>query len=444
MNKSFKTKLRNKVRKLSKEKQEPRWMLELRLRALEEFFAKSLPEFGPSLRELDFEKIKYYYAPQKDKKENWEEIPENIRKIYEELGIPEAERRLFLGGVTAQWESEVIYKNLQERLKKQGVIFCDMDSAPRLYQGLVRKYFGKVVDYREHKFTALNTAFWSGGSFIYVPQGVRVELPLQAYFRINTRNMGQFERTLIIADKDSEVTYIEGCSAPVYTSFSLHSAVVEIIAEKGARVRYITVQNWANNIYNLVTKRMIVKERAHGIWIDGNLGSRVTMKYPSCYLVGKEAKGELISVAMAGDGQVQDTGGRMIHLAPYTQSKIISKSISQGKGVCTFRGLIRANQMARSSKAFVECDALLINKESVSNTYPLFDITPFDFILEHEASVTHLEDKLFYLAQRGIDEKEGHELITTGFVEPFTKELPLEYAVEMNRLLKLEMEGSVG
>ena len=444
MRESFKQKLREQAKRLSQEKREPGWMLQKRLEALEEFFRKSLPDFGPDLSELKFEKIKYYYAPEKGKREKWEEVPERIRQIYEELGIPEAERKLFLGGVTAEWESEVIYKSLQDRLKRQGVIFCDMDSAPRDYPGLVKKYFGKVIDYREHKFTALNTAFWSGGSFIYVPKGVKVELPLQAYFRINTKNMGQFERTLIIAEEGSEVTYIEGCSAPVYTTFSLHAAVVEIIVEKGAKVTYITVQNWANNIYNLVTKRMLVKEGGHGIWVDGNLGSRVTMKYPSCYLVGPYAKGELISVAMAGSGQIQDTGGRMIHLAPHTQSKIISKSISKGTGRCSFRGLVRAVKGAKNSKAFVQCDAMLLDENSISDTYPLFDVQEPTFVLEHEATITKLQEKVLYLQQRGIDEKTAQELITTGFVEPFTQELPLEYAVEMNRLLKLELEGSVG
>ncbi|MCC7103658.1 MAG: Fe-S cluster assembly protein SufB [Chloroflexi bacterium] len=432
------------VEAISRRKDEPEWMLKFRLRALELFNRKPMPTWGADLSGIDFENIHYYVKPSEKTEKSWEEVPEYIKDTFDKLGIPEAERK-FLGGVSAQYESEVVYHNIRDDLAKLGVIFLDMDSGLREHPDLVRKFFATVIPPGDNKFAALNSAVWSGGSFIYVPPGVHVEIPLQAYFRINTENMGQFERTLIIADEGSSVHYIEGCTAPVYSSDSLHSAVVELIGKKGAHLRYTTIQNWSNNVYNLVTKRAVAYEDAVVEWIDGNLGSKVTMKYPGVYLMGERAKGEIISVAFAGDGQHQDAGGKMVHAAPNTTSTITSKSISKGTGRTTYRGLLKVYKGAENVKSFVRCDALMLDEASRSDTYPSIEVDEENVTIEHEASVGKIsEEQLFYLMSRGLSEQNAKTMIVNGFFDCFVKELPMEYAVELNRLLALSMEGSVG
>ena len=442
--KSGKGLTRQVVEELSAMKNEPEWMLKKRLKALEHFERRPMPTWGGDLSTLNFDDIHYYVRPSDEKADNWDEVPENIRRTYEKLGIPEAERK-FLGGVGAQYESEVVYHSLQEKWQKLGVIFVDTDTAVAEYPDLVKKYFSTIIPANDNKCAALNTAVWSGGSFIYVPPGVHVDLPLQAYFRINAQNMGQFERTLIIVDEGASVHYIEGCTAPVYSSNSLHSAVVEIIVKKGGRCRYTTIQNWANNIYNLVTKRAVAYEEGTMEWIDGNLGSRLTMKYPAVYLMGRKAKGETLSVAYAGPGQHQDAGAKMVHVAPETTSTILSKSISKGGGRTTYRGLAKVQKGATHSKLNVRCDALLLDPQSRSDTIPYIEVEEERTLMSHEATVGKIgEDQLFYLQSRGLSENEAMSTIVLGFMEPFTKELPMEYAVELNRLIQLEMEGSVG
>ncbi|GIV18924.1 MAG: Fe-S cluster assembly protein SufB [Armatimonadota bacterium] len=434
------------VEMISYFKSEPDWMREFRLRALEIFLKKPMPTWGNTqlLNEIDFDDIYYYIKPAEKQGKTWEEVPETIKNTFEKLGIPEAERK-FLAGVSAQYESEVVYHSIREDLERQGVIFLDMDSGLREYPDLVRRWFGKVIPPADNKFAALNSAVWSGGSFIYVPPGVHVEIPLQAYFRINAENMGQFERTLIIADEGSRVHYIEGCTAPIYSTDSLHSAVVELVALKGAHIRYTTVQNWSKNVYNLVTKRAVAYEDATVEWVDGNLGSKLTMKYPSVYMVGKGARGDILSVAFAGPGQHQDAGAKVIHAAPYTTSTIVSKSISKGGGRTTYRGLVQVDEGAVGVKCNVRCDALLLDEYSRSDTYPTMNVKEDDVRIEHEATVSKVgEEQLFYLMSRGLSEQEATTMIINGFFEPFAKELPLEYAVELNRLIALEMEGSVG
>jgi len=432
------------VREISRIKNEPSWMEEFRVKSFKIFMEKPMPTWGVDLSKLRLDDIHYYAKPTSKKGRSWDEVPEYIKRTFERLGIPEAERK-FLAGVGGQYDSEVVYHNLRKELEKQGVIFVDTDTAVREYPEIVKKYFGTVVPPNDNKFAALNSAVWSGGSFIYVPEGVKVEMPLQAYFRINAQNVGQFERTLIIAEPYSEVQYIEGCTAPIYLSHSLHSAVVEIIAKKGAKVRYTTIQNWSIDVYNLVTKRAHAYEEARVEWVDANIGSKATMKYPSVYLLGKYASAEIISVAFAGKGQHQDTGGKVIHLAPYTSSRITSKSVSKDGGRTTYRGLLHVAKGARGVKASVRCDALLLDEYSKTDTYPYVEILEDDATVTHEATVGKIsEDQLFYLMSRGIPEVEALNMIVLGFFEPFIKELPMEYAVEMNRLLRLEMTGSVG
>jgi len=432
------------VNEISWMKKEPEWMLKFRLRSLEMFRKKPMPNWGADLSVIDFENIFYYLKAQDKQSTSWEDLPPDIKKTYDRLGVPEAERK-FLAGVSAQYESEVVYHSLHEELSKKGVIFTDTDSALRDHPELFKEYFGTVIPPADNKFAALNSAVWSGGSFIYVPKGVRVDIPLQAYFRINAENMGQFERTLIICDEGSFVHYIEGCTAPIYTSDSLHSAVVEIIVKKNARCRYTTIQNWSTNVFNLVTKRALAYADATMEWVDGNLGSQITMKYPSVYLMEPGAKGDVLSVAFAGKGQHQDAGGKMIHVAPNTTSTITSKSISKGGGRTSYRGHIKMYPGANNSKSFVKCDALLLDDESRSDTYPYNDVDAENVTLGHEATVSKVSDEqLFYLMSRGITRNEAETMIVNGFIEPFTKELPLEYAVELNRLIQLEMEGSVG
>jgi len=432
------------VREISRIKNEPSWMEEFRVKAFRIFMEKPMPTWGVNLSKLNLNEIHFYAKPTSKKGRSWEEVPEYIKRTFERLGIPEAERK-FLAGVGGQYDSEVVYHNLRKELEKQGVIFVDTDTAVKEYPEIVRKYFGTVVPPNDNKFAALNSAVWSGGSFIYVPEGVKVEMPLQAYFRINAQNIGQFERTLIIAEPYSEVHYIEGCTAPIYLSHSLHSAVVEIIAKKGAKVRYTTIQNWSIDVYNLVTKRAHAYEEARVEWVDANIGSRATMKYPSVYLLGKYASAEIISVAFAGKGQHQDTGGKVLHFAPYTSSRITSKSVSKDGGRTTYRGLLHVAKGARGVKASVRCDALLLDEYSKTDTYPYVEILEDDATVTHEATVGKIsEDQIFYLMSRGIPEVEALNMIVLGFFEPFIKELPMEYAVEMNRLLRLEMTGSVG
>jgi len=428
------------VKEISRQKHEPDWMIKFRLEALKIYHSKPLPSWGQNLGEIDFDDLYYYLKPIEKKAASWDELPKEIKETYEKIGIPEAERK-FLGGVSAQYESEVVYKSIKKTLAKKGVIFLDMDSGLRDYPQIVKKYFGKIVPSTDNKFAALNSAVWSGGSFIYVPKEVKVELPLQAYFRINAEKMGQFERTLIIADEGSFIHYVEGCTAPIYSTDSLHAAVVEIIVEKGARVRYTTIQNWSKNVYNLVTKRMEVKEDGIGEWVDGNLGSKLTMKYPSLYLTGKRARGEILSIAYAGRGQCQDAGGKAVHLAAYTSSKITSKSISVGGGKTVFRGLVKMYPEAVGSRTKTVCNTLIVGKESKSETYPTMDVRLSDVIAEHEATVSKIsEEQLFYLNSRGIEKSEAEALIVNGFIEPIVKELPLEYAVELNRLIQMEMK----
>ncbi|WP_028244506.1 Fe-S cluster assembly protein SufB [Pseudoclavibacter soli] len=433
------------VREISRLKNEPQWMLDRRLKGLQMFARKPMPMWGADLSGIDFDNIKYFVRSTEKQAESWEELPEDIRKTYEKLGIPEAERQRLVAGVAAQYESEVVYHQIREDLEEQGVIFLDTDTALKEHPEFFEEYFGTVIPAGDNKFAALNTAVWSGGSFVYVPKGVHVEIPLQAYFRINTENMGQFERTLIIADEDSYVHYIEGCTAPIYKSDSLHSAVVEIIVKKNARVRYTTIQNWSNNVYNLVTKRAIAHEGATMEWIDGNIGSKVTMKYPSVYLVGEHARGETLSVAFAGEGQHQDPGAKMIHLAPYTSSSIVSKSIARGGGRAGYRGEVRFGENAHHSANTVRCDALLVDDISRSDTYPAVDIRVDDVTMGHEATVSKVSDEqLFYLMSRGMPEDEAMAMIIRGFIEPIARELPMEYALELNKLIELQMEGAVG
>ncbi|MCP3424513.1 Fe-S cluster assembly protein SufB [Rothia sp. AR01] len=433
------------VRDISAKKSEPEWMLNLRLKALKFFDRKPMPNWGADLSGIDFDNIKYFVRSTEKQAETWEDLPEEIRDTYEKLGIPEAERNRLVAGVAAQYESEVVYHQIREDLEAQGVIFLDTDTALKEHPEFFEEYFGTVIPVGDNKFAALNTAVWSGGSFVYVPPGVHVEIPLQAYFRINTENMGQFERTLIIADEGSYVHYIEGCTAPIYKSDSLHSAVVEIIAKKNARVRYTTIQNWSNNVYNLVTKRAIAHEGATMEWIDGNIGSKVTQKYPAVYMVGEHAKGETLSIAFAGEGQHQDTGSKMVHIAPNTSSSIVSKSVARGGGRAAYRGLVQIREGAKHSKNNVVCDALLVDTISRSDTYPYIDIREDEVTLGHEATVSRVsEEQLFYLMQRGLPEEEAMAMIVRGFVEPIARELPMEYALELNRLIELQMEGSVG
>lgn len=432
------------VEEISWHKNEPEWMKKERLEALKIFYSKQMPRWGGDLRRIDFNDLYYYIKPIDKKAKSWKELPFEIRDTYERIGIPEAEKK-FLGGVSAQYESEVVYKSIKNALAKKGVIFLDMDSGLSEYPELVKEYFGKVVPASDNKFAALNSAVWSGGSFIYVPAAVQVELPLQAYFRINAANMGQFERTLIIAEEGSFVHYVEGCTAPIYSTDSLHAAVVEIIVKKNARVRYTTIQNWSTNVYNLVTKRMRIEEEAVGEWVDGNIGSKLTMKYPSVYLMGEGARGEILSIAYAGGGQHQDAGGKAIHLAANTSSKITSKSVSTGGGRTSYRGLIHVSPNLKGVKTKVSCDALIIDSASRSDTYPTMDIKSSDVQVEHEATVSKIGDaQLFYLESRGLKKADSEAMIVNGFIEPIVKELPLEYAVELNRLIQLEMQGSVG
>ena len=434
------------VREISGMKGEPSWMLEFRLRGYRNFMKKPMPQWANTelLNSIKFDNIYYYLKSTEKKGESWDDVPPEIKETFDRLGIPEAERK-FLAGVSAQYESETIYHSMHEDLVKQGVIFLDMDSALKEHPEIVKRYFATLIPPADNKFAALNTSVWSGGSFIYVPKGVKVAMPLQAYFRINAKNMGQFERTLIITDEGAEVTYIEGCTAPVYSSDSLHSAVVELVALPHSRIRYVTIQNWSKNVYNLVTKRAVAYEDATVEWLDGNLGSKLTMKYPGVYLMGRGARGEVLSVAFAGSGQHQDAGAKMIHAAPDTRSVITSKSISKGAGRTSYRGLVKVLPGAVNSKATVRCDALLLNEESRSDTYPTMEIDEKRVQIGHEATVSKIGDEqLFYAMSRGLTEAEAMMMIVNGFIEPFVKELPLEYSVELNRLVQLEMEGAVG
>lgn len=425
-------------------KGEPDWMRQYRLKAYEIFRQKPMTKWGGDLSELDFDDI-YYYVKASDRSErSWDDVPDDIKKTFDRLGIPEAERK-FLAGVGAQYDSEVVYHNMEKELDDIGVVFLDTDTALREHPDLVKEYFGTVIPSADNQFAALNSAVWSGGSFIYVPPGVKVNYPLQAYFRINTENMGQFERTLIIADEGAEVHYVEGCTAPTFSSESLHSAVVEIICKKGSRVRYTTIQNWANNVYNLVTKRAVAYEDAHMEWIDGNLGSKLTMKYPSIYMMEPGARGEILSIAFASSGQHQDAGGKVFHCAPHTTSRITSKSISKDGGTSSYRGWVDVAKRAKGCKSHVVCDALILDEDSRSDTYPVIEIGENDVSIEHEAHVSKIgEEQLFYLMSRGLSEEAASTMIVNGFIDPLIKELPMEYAVEMNRLIQLQMEGSVG
>ncbi len=432
------------VEEMSWMKSEPDWMRNFRMKSLTRFEKRPMPSWGGDMSGIDFGDIYYYIKPTEEQVDAWEDLPDAIKDTYEKLGIPEAERK-YLAGVTAQYESEVVFHRNREDLERQGVLFCDMDTALREYPDLVKEHFGTIIPPGDNKFAALNSAVWSGGSFIYVPPGVTVEMPLQAYFRINAENMGQFERTLIIADEGSQVHYIEGCSAPVYTSDSLHSAVVEILVKKSARVTYTTIQNWSNNVYNLVTKRARVEAEGHMEWIDGNIGSRLTMKYPAVVMVGPKASGEVLSVAYAGPDQHQDAGAKMTHAAPETTSKIVSKSISNGGGRTSYRGLVRVEDDAYGCRSHVQCDALILDEDSVSDTYPYMEVGTRDAQIGHEATVSKVADEqLFYLMSRGLTEEQAMGMIVNGFIEPITRTLPMEYAVEWSRLIELQMEGSVG
>jgi Fe-S cluster assembly protein SufB len=432
------------VESISEYKDEPRWMRDFRIKAYEHFESRPTPTWGGNLGQIDWNDIHYFVRASEKNSRDWSEVPEDIKNTFDRLGIPEAERK-FLSGVGAQYESEVVYHQVNEQLEEQGVIFTDMDTALREHEDLVREHWATVIPPNDNKLAALNSAVWSGGSFVYVPAGAKVAMPLQAYFRINTENMGQFERTLIIAEEGSDVHYIEGCTAPVYSTDSLHSAVVEIIAKPSSRVRYTTVQNWSQNVYNLVTKRAIAQEDATMEWVDCNLGSKLTMKYPSIYLLGERAHGEILSIAFAGEGQHQDAGGKIIHAAPKTTSSIFSKSISKDKGRTSYRGLLEVAKGATESKSKVVCDALLLDEEARSDTYPTIRIGEDDVDVGHEATVSKVgEDQIFYLQSHGLDEEEASKMIVNGFIEPITKELPMEYAVEMNRLIELQMEGSIG
>ena len=433
------------VRDISAKKSEPDWMLDIRLKALRTFEKKPMPNWGSNLEGIDFDNIKYFVRSTEKQATTWEELPEDIKRTYDRLGIPEAEKQRLVSGVAAQYESEVVFHRNREDLERLGVLFCDMDTAVREYPELVKKWFGSIIPPNDNKFAALNSAVWSGGSFIYVPPGVVVDQPLQAYFRINAENMGQFERTLIIADEGSQVHYVEGCSAPVYSTDSLHSAVVELVALPGSRITYTTIQNWSNNVYNLVTKRARAEAEAHVEWIDGNIGSRLTMKYPSVYLMGPKASGEVLSVAYAGPGQQQDAGAKMVHAAPETTSTIVSKSISKDGGATTYRGLVHVDEGATGSKSFVRCDALLLDDRSISETKPYMEVNERDARIGHEATVSKVgDDQLFYLMSRGLSESQAMGMIVNGFIEPITRTLPMEYAVEWSRLIELQMEGSIG
>ena len=432
------------VRQISAHKEEPEWMLEFRLKALEIYESKPMPTWGGDLTQLDLDEIYFYVRPQDRMERSWDDVPQEIKDTFEKLGIPEAERKV-LAGVGAQYESEMVYHSLREEWEQQGVIFESIEDGLKRYPELFREHFATVVPTADNKFAALNSAVWSGGSFVYIPEGVKVEIPLQAYFRVNSEQMGQFERTLIIVEEGAEAHYIEGCTAPVYTTDSFHSGVIEIIVKKNARFRYTTIQNWSNNMYNLVTQRALVGEGAYMEWLDGNLGSKLTMKYPSCFLVGEGAHGQILSIAYAGDGQHQDTGGKVVHVAPNTTSQITSKSISRGTGRSSYRGLCKVYEGATGAKSNVECDALLLNETSRTDTYPYIEIDENTASIGHEATVSKVGDEqLFYLASRGLSQDEAMSMIVRGFIEPIARELPLEYAIELNRLVELEMEGSVG
>ena len=433
------------VRDISAKKSEPEWMLAHRLKALSIFDKKPMPSWGSDLSDIHFDNIKYFVRSTEKQAATWDDLPADIKNTYDKLGIPEAEKQRLVSGVAAQYESEVVYHQINEELEKQGVIFMDTDTGLKEHPELFQEYFGSVIPSGDNKFSALNSAVWSGGSFIYVPKGVHVEIPLQAYFRINTENMGQFERTLIIVDEGAYVHYVEGCTAPIYKSDSLHSAVVEIIVKKGGRCRYTTIQNWSNNVYNLVTKRAKAEAGATMEWVDGNIGSKVTMKYPAVWMTGEYAKGEVLSIAFAGEGQHQDAGAKMLHLAPHTSSTIISKSVARGGGRTSYRGLVQVNKGAHHSKSTVKCDALLVDDISRSDTYPYVDVREDDVSMGHEATVSKVsEDQLFYLMSRGLSEDEAMAMVVRGFVEPIARELPMEYALELNRLIELQMEGAVG
>jgi len=433
------------VRDISAKKNEPEWMLDMRLKGLRLFGKKPMPNWGSDLGGIDFDNIKYFVRSTEKQATSWDDLPDDIKNTYDRLGIPEAEKQRLVSGVAAQYESEVVYHAIREDLAEQGVLFLDTDSGLREHEDLFREYFGSVIPVGDNKFAALNTAVWSGGSFIYVPKGVKVDIPLQAYFRINTENMGQFERTLILVDEGAYVHYVEGCTAPIYSSDSLHSAVVEIVVKKGARCRYTTIQNWSNNVYNLVTKRAIAQEGATMEWIDGNIGSKVTMKYPAVWLMGPHATGETLSIAFAGEGQHQDAGAKMVHAAPFTSSTIVSKSVARGGGRTSYRGLVQILEGSHGSRSTVKCDALLIDDISRSDTYPYVDVREDDVSMGHEATVSKVSaDQLFYLMSRGMTEDEAMAMIVRGFVEPIARELPMEYALELNRLIELQMEGAVG
>lgn len=432
------------VRKISAMKNEPEWMLDIRLKAYNEFAKKKWPNFGPDLSSINFDEYIYYIKSSQKVEKSWDEVPAAIKETFDKIGIREAEQK-YLAGVSTQFESEVVYHNTIEELEKQGVLFCDTDTAVKKYPEIVKEYFAKVVPYTDNMFAALNTAVWSGGSFIYVPKGIKLEKPLQSYFRINTELMGQFERTLIIVDDDSSLHYVEGCTAPQYSAYSLHAAVVEIYVKNNSYCRYSTVQNWSNNIINLVTKRALVESNGHMEWIDGNIGSNINMKYPACILKGERAKGTTVSIAFAGSDQIQDTGAKMIHLAPNTTSQIISKSICRGGGKVNYRGTVRISKNAENAKSHVECDTIILDEQSTSDTIPTNIVENDSSYIEHEATVSKVnEEQLFYLMSRGLTEQEATEMIVMGFIEPFAKELPMEYAVELNQLIKLEMKGSNG
>jgi Fe-S cluster assembly protein SufB len=432
------------VEQISRMKGEPDWMLEFRLKALAHFQKRPMPTWGGDLSKLDLDNIFFYVKPTELESKSWDDVPDTIKNTFDKLGIPEAERK-FLAGVGAQYESEMVYHKIQENLEKQGVIFLSIEDGLRKHPDLFREYFSTVIPIEDNKFAALNSAVWSGGSFIYVPKGIKVDLPLQAYFRLNVANIGQFERTMIIADEGSQVHYVEGCTAPIYTTDSFHSGVIEIVVKRGARVRYTTIQNWSTNVYNLVTQRALVHEGATMEWVDANLGSKLTMKYPSCYLLGPGAHGEILSMAFAGKGQHQDAGGKVLHFAPHTSSKVTSKSISKGGGRTSYRGLLKVHKDAEDSRSNVVCDALLLDDKSRSDTYPYIEIDAEDVTVGHEASVSKVgEEQLFYLMSRGLTQEEATTMVVSGFIEPLVKELPMEYAIEMNRLIQLQMEGSIG
>jgi len=432
------------VEEISHHKNEPKWMLDFRLKALDIFLKKGMPKWGPDLSGLNFDEIYFYIKPTEAQGRTWDEVPDDIKKTFDKLGIPEMERK-YLAGVGAQYESEMVYHSLREEWKKQGVIFLGTEDGLREHESLFKEYFGTVVPTEDNALAALNSAVWSGGSFVYVPPGVKIEIPLQAYFRINAESMGQFERTLIIVDEGADVHYVEGCTAPTYSRDSFHSGVIEIVVKKGARSRYSTIQNWSHNVYNLVTQRALVYADASHEWVDGNLGSKITMKYPSCYLMEPGARGEVLSVALATDGQIQDAGGKVVHVAPHTSSRITSKSISKGTGRASYRGLVKVHEGARYAKSNVECDALLLDDRARTDTYPYIEVEEQLANIGHEARVSKVSDEqVFYLMSRGLKEDEAMAMVVSGFIEPIAKELPLEYAVELNRLIQLEMEGSVG